>query len=69
MQPLRLATDPEAGLIQVLERCRGHVVAHSIGEALIALGRLLADPGDGRGDQRHPEEIRHRLGQAFSGSS
>src|SRR3954462_7362300 len=63
MQPLRLAADPEAGLVQVLERCRGHLVAHGISEALAAPSRLPADPGNGRGDQRHPEEIRHRLGQ------
>src|SRR5215210_3236927 len=63
MQPLRLATDPEAGLVQVLERCRGHVVAHGISEALAAPSSIPADPGNGRGDQRHPEEIRHRLGQ------
>jgi hypothetical protein len=63
MQPLRLAADPEAGLVQVLERCRRHLVAHGISEALAAPSRISADPGNGRADQRHPEEIRHRLGQ------
>ena len=63
MQPLRLAANPEAGLVQVRDRCRRPLVAHGIGEALKALGSLLADPGNGRADQRHPEEIRHRLGQ------
>jgi len=43
------------------------VVAHGLGETLKALGSLLAGPSNGCGDQRHPEEIRHCLGQAFLG--
>ena len=34
MQPLRLAANPKAGFIHVLDRCRCHVVAHGIGETL-----------------------------------
>lgn len=65
MQPLRLAANPEAGLIHVLDRCRRHLVAHGIGEALEALGTVLADPRDGRGDQVHAKQVGHQCGQAL----
>ena len=60
MQPLRSAADPEAGFIHALDRRRCDMVSHDIGEALEAPGTVLADPGDGRGHQLHPEEIGHQ---------
>ena len=65
MQPLRLAANPEAGLVHVLDRGRGHVVAHRLGEALEAFGTVLADPGDGGGGQMHAEQIGHQRGQTL----
>jgi hypothetical protein len=41
---LRPAANLESGFIQVLDRCRHHMVAHSIGEALEPLSAVLADP-------------------------
>ena len=63
MQPSRRAADPKAGLVHVLDRRRGDVVSHDIGEALEAPGTVLADPDDGRGHQLHPEEIGQQLDQ------
>ena len=67
MQPSRLAADPKAGLVHVLDRRRGDVIPHHICEALKAPGKVPADPGDGRGRQRHPEEIGHQLDQTLLG--
>ena len=43
------------------------MVAHDIGEGLEALGAILADPSDGRGDQMHSEEMSHEFGQTLLG--
>jgi hypothetical protein len=51
----------------VLDRCHRDVVAHGIDEALKTLGTILADPGDGRGDQLHAEEIGHQRGKTLLG--
>ena len=67
MQPLRSAADPKAGFIHVLDRRRCDMVSHDIGEALEAPGTVLADPGDGRGHQLHPEEIGQQLDQTLLG--
>ena len=67
MQPLRLAANPEAGFVHVLDRCRRDVVAHGIGKALELPRTILADPGDGRGDQMHTEEMCHEFGQTLLG--
>ena len=67
MQPSCLAADPKAGLVHVLDRRRGDVIPHHICEALKAPGKVPADPGDGRGRQRHPEEIGHQLDQTLLG--
>lgn len=67
MQPLGLATDTEAGLVHMLDCCRGHVVAHGLGKTFEALGTVLTDPGDGRRDQRHAEEVGHQGGQTLLG--
>ena len=53
--------------IHVLDRRRCDMVSHDIGEALEAPGTVLADPGDGRGHQLHPEEIGHQLDQTLLG--
>jgi hypothetical protein len=45
----------------VLDRDRRHVVTHSISKALEALGTVLADPGDGRGDEMYAEQVSHHL--------
>ena len=44
MQPSRLAADPKAGLVHVLDRRRGDVIPHHICEALKAPGKVPADP-------------------------
>jgi hypothetical protein len=67
MQPSRRAADPKAGLVHVLDRRRGDVVSHDIGEVSEAPGTIPADPGDGRGRQLHPEEIGHQLDQTLLG--
>ena len=67
MQPSCLAADPKAGLVHVLDRRRCDVIPHHICEALKAPGKVPADPGDGRGRQRHPEEIGHQLDQTLLG--
>ena len=67
MQPSRRAADPKAGLVHVLDRRRGDVVSHDIGEVSEAPGTVPADPGDGRGRQLHPEEIGHQLDQTLLG--
>jgi hypothetical protein len=41
VQPLRLAADAKADLIDMLDRCRGHLVADRIDEALQASGAVL----------------------------
>ena len=50
-----------------LTEAAADVIAHGIGEALQALGTVLADPGDGRGHEMHTEEVCHRLGQTLLG--
>ena len=67
MQPSRRAADPKAGLVHVLDRRRGDVISHDIGEVSEAPGTVPADPGDGRGRQLHPEEIGHQLDQTLLG--
>jgi hypothetical protein len=51
----------------MLHRCRGHAISHGIGKPLEALGTALADPGDGRGDQLHAEQVGHQRGQTLLG--
>jgi hypothetical protein len=65
--PLRLAANPEAGLVHVLDWGSCHVVAHGIGEKLEALGAVLADTSDGRCHQVYPEEMCHEFGQTLLG--
>jgi hypothetical protein len=65
VQPLCFAANAKPGLVEVLDRCRGHVVAHRLGEALEAFGTILANPGDGGGDQMHAEQIGHQRGQTL----
>jgi hypothetical protein len=65
VQPLRLAANAEAGLIQVLDRRRCHVVAHGIGKTHEAVRTILADPGDGRGDQLDAEQVGHQCGETL----
>ncbi len=65
MQPLRLAADPEAGLVHMLDRRRCHLVTHDIGEALEAFGAVVTDPGDGCRGQPHAEQIGHQRGETF----
>jgi len=67
MQPSRRAADPKAGLVHVLDRRRGDVVSHDIGEVSEAPGTVPADPGDGRGRQLHAEEIGQQLDQTLLG--
>ena len=55
------------GFIHVLDRRRCDMVSHDIGEALEAPGTVLADAGDGRGHQLHPEEIGQQLDQTLLG--
>jgi hypothetical protein len=72
VQPLGLAANAEAGFIHacpgeggMLDRCRCHVVAHGIGKIYKAMRTILADPGDGRGDQLDAEQISHQRGKAL----
>ena len=65
MQPLRLAADPEAGLVHMLDRRNCHLVTHDIGEALEALGAVVTDPGDRCRGQPHAEQIGHQRGETF----
>ena len=65
MQPLRLAADPEAGLVHMLDRRNCHLVTHDIGEALEALGAVVTDPADGCRGQPHAEQIGHQRGETF----
>jgi hypothetical protein len=60
MQPLCLAADAQAGLVQVLDRDAGHMSTHRIDKAPEARGAVVADPRDGGGAQGHPEEVRHQ---------
>ena len=67
MQPLRLAADPEAGLVHVLDGRGGDAVAHDGDELLQAGCAAAADPGDGRSNDPDAEQIGHGLGQAVFG--
>ena len=67
MPPLRPATDPEAGFIQMLDRRRRDQLAHGIGEARVACGAIAADPRDGRRHQSDAEQISHQSGQTLLG--
>ncbi len=55
MQPLRLAADAEAGFVHMFDWGRRNQVTHGIREGLEALGAVMADPGDRRGDEMHAE--------------
>jgi hypothetical protein len=39
------------------------VVSHGIGEVPETVCTILADPGDGRGDQLDPEQVGHQCGK------
>jgi hypothetical protein len=67
VQPLRPAADPEAGLVQVLDRRGLDPRAYGVGEPLGAPGAGPAHPGDGRGHQPDAEQVGHRLGQPVLG--
>jgi hypothetical protein len=64
---LRLAPDPQAGFVHVLDGRLGHLLAQDIDEGLTAFGVILADARDGRGGQAYTEEVGHQRGQAFLG--
>jgi hypothetical protein len=47
----------------VLYGCLGHLITHTIGEALALFGIGLADPRDGRARQVNAETVGHQRGQ------
>src|SRR5580658_1203191 len=59
VQPLGLAADPQAGLVEVLYRHRRDARVDGGGEALKPRGAILAHGGDGRRRQLHAEQVRH----------
>ncbi len=65
VQPLRLAANAEAGFIHVLDRCGCHVVAHGVGKTHEAVRTILADPGNGGGDQLDAEQVGHQCSKAL----
>ena len=67
MQPSRLAADPKAGLVHVLDRRRGDVIPHHICEALKAPGKVRLIRAMVAAAERHPEEIGHQLDQTLLG--
>lgn len=67
MQPLRLAADPKAGLVQMLHLRRRHMIAHGQDETLQPRGAGLAHAGDCRRRQMHAEQIGHQFGQTLLG--
>ena len=68
MQPLRLAADPKAGLVQMLHR-RRHAVAQGGGDRREPLGAAPAHAGDGRRGQVHAEQVHYQVGQALLGQN
>jgi hypothetical protein len=67
VQPLGLAADPQAGLVEVLYRRRRDARVDGGGEALKPRGAILAHGGDGRRRQLHAEQVRHQRGEALLG--
>lgn len=67
MQPLRLAADPKAGLIQMFHRRSRHMIAHGDDEASEPCGAGLAHAGNGRRRQIDTEQIGHQFGQTLLG--
>ena len=63
MQPLRFTADPEPGLVEMLDRGVGHVIAHRIDEAPEAIGTVPADPRDGGSAKMHAKQVNHQFGQ------
>ena len=57
VQLLRLAANPEPGLVPVPDGRCGHASANCGGKSLEAFGTILADPGDGGRDQIHTVQI------------
>jgi hypothetical protein len=49
----------------MFDRCRCHAIAYRVGEPLEAFGTVLADPGDGCGDQMHAKQVGHQRCQTF----
>ena len=49
----------------MLDRRRSHTVTDCRSKTLEAFGTILADPGDGGGDQSHTEQISHQRGQTL----
>ena len=69
MQLLRLAANPQAGLVHMLDRCRRHMIPHGLGEAVEPFGTVLADPRDGRGASLTPKRSAISSTRRFSGSN
>ncbi len=65
VQLLRLAANPEPGLVPVPDGRCGHASANCGGKSLEAFGTILADPGDGGRDQIHTVQIAHLRGQTL----
>jgi hypothetical protein len=57
MQPLRLARDPETGLVPMLNRRLSDMVSHGFGEGPQPFGAIPADRGDSGGRQRDAEQV------------
>jgi hypothetical protein len=67
MQPLGLAADAKACLVNVLDRRTGYQVVHRGDEILQPGGAGPAHPDDGGGDQPDAEQIGHQFGQTILG--
>ena len=67
VQPLTPSTNPEPGLVHVLDRRRFHQLADHIDDASDGPGAIPAHPRDARRRQFRPEQVLHQFSQAILG--